>query len=57
MFNDSRAAVFNILATGRPLGNIHCSYQHCQPGKVTLQASVLMIGLVLVVTSYELWMM
>ena len=49
------AAVFNILATSRPFGNIRCSYQHYQPGKITLQVSVLMIELVLVATSYELW--
>ena len=42
MYNDS--AVFNILATSRSCGNIHCSYQHYQPGKITLQVSVLMIG-------------
>ena len=44
---------FNILAASRSCGNIHCSYQHYQPGKVTLQVSVLMIEY-LVVTSYEL---
>ena len=42
MYNDS--AVFNILATSRSCGNIHCSYQHYEPGKITLQVSVLMIG-------------
>ena len=57
MFNDSGAAVFNILVTSRLSGNIHCSYQHYRPGKITLQVSVLMIELVLVATSYELWMM
>ena len=57
MVNDSGAAVFNILATSRSFGNTHCSYQHYQPGKITLQVSVLMIELVLVATSYELWMM
>ena len=36
-------------------GNIHCSYQHHQPIKITLQALVLMIEY-LVATSYELWM-
>ena len=44
---------FNILAASRSCGNIHCSYQHYQPGKVTLQVSVLMIEY-LVATSYEL---
>ena len=57
MFNDSGAAVFNILATSRSFGNIHCSYQHNQPGKITLQVSVLIIELFLVSTSYELWLM
>ena len=57
MFNDSGAAVFNILATSRSFGNIHCSYQHKQPGKITLQVSVLIIELFLVSTSYELWLM
>ena len=33
-------------------GNIHRSYQHYQPGKITLQVSVLMIEY-LVATSYE----
>ena len=36
---------------------IHCSYQHYQRGKITLQLPVLMIELVLVATSYELSMM
>ena len=36
---------------------IHCSYQHYQRGKITLQLPVLVIELVLVATSYELWMM
>ena len=48
MYNDS--AVFNILATSRSCGNIHCSYQHYQPGKITLQVSVLMIGYLVVST-------
>ena len=34
---------------------IHCSYQHYQPGQITLQVSVLMIEY-LVATAYELWM-
>ena len=44
MYNESVAAVLNILATSSSCGkNIHFSYQHYQPGKVTLQISVLMI--------------
>ena len=38
-------------------GNIHCSYQYDQPGKISLQVSVLMIELVLDDTSYESCMM
>ena len=57
MFNDLGVAVINILAASRSFGNIHCSYQHYQPGKVNLQVSVLLIKLVLVATSYESWMM
>ena len=56
MYNDSVAEVINILATGRSSGNRHCSYQHYQPGKITLQVSVLMIEH-LVAEPYELWMM
>ena len=52
---DSVAEVFTILATSRSCGNIHFSYQHCQPGKITLHFSVLVIQY-LVATSYELWM-
>ena len=40
---DSVAEVFSILATSRSYGNIHCSYQHYQLGKITLHFSVLMI--------------
>ena len=50
------AEVFNILATSRLIGNMHCSYQDYQPCKITLQVSVLMIEY-LVATSYQLWMM
>ena len=57
MFNDSWAAVFNILVTSQSFGNIHCSCQHYQPGKMTLQVSLLMIELVLVSMSNELLMM
>ena len=53
---DSVAEVFSILVTSRSSGNIHCSYRHYQPGKITLHFSVLMIEY-LVATSYELWMM
>ena len=45
-----------FLATRRSCGNIHCSYQHYQPGEITLQVSMLMIEY-LVSVSYELWMM
>ena len=41
--NDSVAEVFSVLATSRSCGNIYCSYQHYQPGKITLQVSVLII--------------
>ena len=53
MYNDSVAEVFDILATSRLCGNIHCSYQHYPPGKITLQVSLVMIEY-LVATSYEL---
>ena len=56
MYNDSVAEVFIILEASRSCGNIHCSYQHYQPGKITLQVSVLIIDY-LVATSYQLWMM
>ena len=52
---DSVAEVFSILATSTSYGNIHCSYQHYQPGEITLHFSVLMIEY-LVAMSYELWM-
>ena len=53
---DSVAKVFTILTIIRSCGNIHCPYEHCQPGKITLHFSVLIIEY-LVATSYELWMM
>ena len=53
---DPVAEVFSILATSRSCGNMQCSYQHYQTGKITLHFSVLMIEC-LVATSYELWMM
>ena len=56
MYNDSSAEVFNILETSRSSRNIHCSFEHYQPGKITLQVLVLMIEC-LVAISYELWMM
>ena len=34
-------------------GNIHCSYEDYQSGKIILQVSVLMIELILDDTSYE----
>ena len=55
---DSMAEVFSILAASKSCGNIHCSYQHYQPGKITIYQpffSVLMTEY-LVTTSYELWM-
>ena len=53
---DSVAEVFSILATSRSRGNIHCFYQHYQPGKITLHYfSELMIEY-LVATLDELWM-
>ena len=52
---DSMENVLSILAASRSCGNIHCSYQHCQPGKIALHFPVLMTGY-LVATSYELWM-
>ena len=41
------AVVFNILATSRSCGNTHCSHQHYQSGKITLQVSVADPGFVL----------
>ena len=48
---------FSIFCQQTSHLEIHCSYQPYQQGKITLQLSVLMIELVLVATSYELWMM
>ena len=39
----SVAALFNMLAASRPCGNILCFDQNYRPGKITLQASVLII--------------
>ena len=41
-----------INATSRSCRNTHCSYQRYQPGKITLQISVLMIEN-LVAMSYD----
>ena len=49
------AAVFNPLAASRSSGNIHCSYQHYEPDKITLEVSGLMT-VYLVATLYELRM-
>ena len=43
MYNASVAEVFDILATSKSCGNIHCSYQHYQSGKITLKVLVLII--------------
>ena len=51
----SVAVVFSILSTSRLCGNIHGSYQHYQPGKITLHFPELIIEY-LIATSYELWM-
>ena len=37
MFNDSGAAVFNILATGRSFGNMFLSPISTQAGKITFE--------------------
>ena len=52
MYNDSVAEVSNILATSRSCRNTHSSYQRYQPGKITLQISLLMIEN-LVAMSYD----
>ena len=39
----SVAELFNMLATSRSCGNIRCFDQNYQPGKITLQVSVLII--------------
>ena len=41
--NNSVAAPFNMLATSRSCGYIRCFDQNYQPGKITLQVSVLII--------------
>ena len=46
------AALFNMLATSRSCGNICCFDQNYQPGKITLQDSVLIIKY-LVAASFE----
>ena len=52
MYNESVTDVFNILATSRSCGNIHCSYQHYQPGKINLQVLVLMIEYLVATAHY-----
>ena len=55
-YKNSWAAIIKMLATSKSCGNICCFfYQHCQPGKITLQVSVLTVGY-LVAESFELWM-
>ena len=41
MQNKSMAALFSMLATSRSCGNMCCFDQNYQPGKITLQVSVL----------------
>ena len=53
---DSVAEVFGILTTSMSCGNIHCSCQRHQPGKMFLNFAVLMIEY-LVATPYEFWLM
>ena len=55
MLNDSVAAMFSMLATSRSCGNIRSFDQNYQPGKITLQVSVLMIKY-LVAVSFQLCM-
>ena len=43
MQNNSVAAPYNMLATSSSCGNIDCFDQNYQPGKITLQVSVLII--------------
>ena len=50
MQNNSVAAPFNMLATSRSCGNISCFDQNYQPGKMTLQVSVLVIKYLVAVT-------
>ena len=48
----SVVALFNMLATSRPCGNIRYFDQNYQPGKINLQVSVLIIKY-LVAMSFE----
>ena len=41
MQSNSVVAPFNVFATSRSCGNIRCFDQNYQPGKITLQVSVL----------------
>ena len=43
MQNNSVTALFNMLAASRSCGNTCCFDQNYQPGKITLQDSVLII--------------
>ena len=43
MQNNSVAALFSKLATSWSCGNIRCFDQNGQPGKITLQVSVLIV--------------
>ena len=43
MQNNSVAAVFSKLATCKSYGNVRCFDQNYEPGKITLQVSVLII--------------
>ena len=45
----SAAVLFNMLATSRSCGNIHCFVRNYQPGKITLQVSVLIINYVVAI--------
>ena len=56
IYNDSVAEVSIFWRQAGHCGNMHFSYQHYQPGKITLRVSVLMIEYI-VAASYELWMM
>ena len=42
--NNSAVAPFNILPTSTSYGNIRCFDENYQPGKITLQVSVLIIN-------------
>ena len=48
--NNSVAAPLNMLATSRSCGSITCFDQNYQPGKITLQVSVLIINYLVAVS-------